>query len=75
MWESEIHRKFQQSYFHNSVPVIVETNKELEIQGLEWPPYKFKLFHGSFEKFLEFKEVSDRKIVECARNYLTGGGY
>jgi hypothetical protein len=75
MWESEIHRKFRQSYFHNTIPVISETNAEIEREGPEWLPFRDGLFSGTWERFLEFKKESDEKILEMAREFLMSRSY
>lgn len=71
MWESEIHRKFRQSYFRDAVPVISETNAEIENAGTDWLPFKNGVFFsGSFEQFSAFKREADAKIIERARNFI-----
>lgn len=76
MWESEIHRKFRQSYFRDSVPAISETNAEIELKGADWLPFKSGVFFsGSYEQFFAFKAEADKKIIERARNFIITKDY
>lgn len=74
VWESEIRRKFQQTYSYN-LPVIGETNSEIEREGAEWLPFKSGVLSGSWENFLNFKKEADDKISEQAQRYLFTKNY
>ena len=74
VWESEIRRKYQQTYSYN-LPVIGETDNEIEREGKEWLPFKSGIFSGVWEDFLNFKREADGKISERAQNYLFTKSY
>lgn len=68
MWVSEIRRKYRQSYFRGTIPIIGETNAEIERDGAEWLPFKSGLYSGNWEQFIDFKNKADKKILEQAEN-------
>ncbi len=70
MWESEIHRKYRQSYSRDLVPSSNDINAEIERDGADWLPFKRGLFSGTWDEFLDFKNKADEKISEQAKNHL-----
>lgn len=76
MWESEIHRKFRQSYFRDSIPVVSETNAEIKVKGADWLPFKDAVFFsGPYEQSFAFKAEADKKIIERSRDFIITKDY
>lgn len=66
MWNSEAMRKYQQSYMRSRIPIISETDAEIEKTGSNWLPFKNGVFASDdWDSFLEFKKASDEKFVKA----------
>ncbi len=65
VWESEL-RRGHQRYHRPVVPIIMETDAELDRMGADWQPLKSGLFVGSLEDFKAFKTKTDQTILEQA---------
>ncbi|MGA9997564.1 MAG: ATP-binding protein [Pyrinomonadaceae bacterium] len=71
-WESEI-RRGHQKYYEAAVPIIRETDTELDKVGEDWPPLKSGLFDGPLQSFRSFKSEVDQTIIKRIPDFLLGG--
>jgi hypothetical protein len=70
--EDEQMRGFQTSW-QTRVPVIKETDEELDQLKENWPPLKSGLFTEPLVVFREFKSEVDGAILKKAETYILGG--
>jgi hypothetical protein len=68
-WESE-QMKGLRMYPQTNVWIVRDTEAELDRMGADWQPLKSGLFDGPVERFRDFKNEADKKVLQAAASFF-----